>query len=153
VPDGDDMLCACGNYGCIEAVASASAVLRQLQQLSGDGEDLPRNHEELVAALRAGDKVTVKLVREAATRVGEVVANLVHFFNPARVVIGGGLTVASDDVLAGIRAVVYRRALPLATRNLVISHPTLGSESGTAGGMVLGIERALTEEALATHLP
>jgi predicted NBD/HSP70 family sugar kinase len=153
VPDGDDMLCACGNYGCIEAVASASAVLRQLQSLDPDGNDLPTTHEELVAALRAGDKVTVKLVREAATRVGEVVANLVHFFNPARVVIGGSLTAASDDVLAGIRAVVYRRALPLATRNLVISHPLLGSLSGTAGGLVLGIEHALTEEALAVHIP
>lgn len=154
VPDGDDILCACGNYGCIEAVASASAVLRQLQKLGADGgAGLPSTHEELVVALRAGDKVTVQLVREAATRVGEVVANLVHFFNPARVVIGGGLTAASDDVLAGIRAVVYRRALPLATRNLVISHPQLGGQSGTGGGVVLGIEHALTEEALAVHLP
>ncbi len=152
VPDGDDMLCACGNYGCIEAVASASAILRQLHQLDADGADIPSTHEELVAALRAGDRLTVKLVREAATRVGEVVANLVHFFNPARVVIGGGLTAASDDVLAGIRAVVYRRALPLATRNLVISHPALGSQSGTAGGLVLGIEHALTEEALAANM-
>jgi predicted NBD/HSP70 family sugar kinase len=153
VPDADDILCACGNYGCIEAVASASAILRQLREASTSAMPLPDSHEEIARALRTGDKVTVGLVREAAIRVGEVVANLVHFFNPARVVIGGGLTVASDDVLAGIRAVVYRRALPLATRNLVISHPTLGSHSGTAGGTVLGIERALTEEALATHLP
>jgi predicted NBD/HSP70 family sugar kinase len=153
VPDADDILCACGNYGCIEAVASASAILRQLRELGATGEHLPSTHEELVTALRVGDRVTVQLVREAATRVGEVVANLVHFFNPARVVVGGSLTAASDDVLAGVRAVVYRRALPLATRNLVISHPTLGSQSGSAGGLVLGIEYALTEEALAVHMP
>ena len=70
--------------------------------------------------------------------VGEVVANLVHFYNPARIVVGGGLTVPSDDMLSGIRAVVYRRALPLATRNLVIGHPTLGEWSGTSGDSCRG---------------
>ena len=103
-------------------------------------------------ALRVNEKMTVGLVREAAGQVGEVVANLVHFYNPARIVVGGGLTVPSDDMLAGIRAVVYRRALPLATRNLVIGHPTLGEWSGTSGGLVLGIEHALTPDALAAFL-
>jgi hypothetical protein len=51
-------------------------------------------------------------------------------------------------LLAGIRAVVYRRALPLATRNLVIAQPALGEWSGIAGGLVLGIEHALTPESL-----
>jgi predicted NBD/HSP70 family sugar kinase len=148
VPDVDEILCVCGNYGCIEAVASATSILRVLpQHWSGPG-PIPTDLEELLLALRSGDKVTIQLVREAASRVGEVIANLVHFFNPARVVIGGSLTLASDDMLAGIRAVVYRRALPLATRNLVISHATLGKVSGTAGGLVLGIEHALTEDAL-----
>jgi hypothetical protein len=67
-------------------------------------------------------------------------------------VVGGGLTVPSDDMLAGIRAVVYRRALPLATRNLVISQPTLGEWSGTGGGLVVGIEHALTSDALGEAL-
>lgn len=154
VHGADDELCVCGNYGCIEAVASAPAILARLRQTSADeGTELPRTREELMAALRSNEKVTVGLVREAAAQVGEVVANLVHFYNPARIVVGGGLTVPSDDMLAGIRAVVYRRALPLATRNLVISHPSLGEWSGTAGGLVLGIEHALTPDSLARALP
>jgi predicted NBD/HSP70 family sugar kinase len=156
VHGADEVLCVCGNYGCIEAVASAPAILHRLQDLRPGDPDLPTTIEELANALRVNDKVTVGLVREAASRIGEVVANLVHFFNPARIVVGGGLTVPSDDMLAGIRAVVYRRALPLATRNLVISQPTLGEWSGTSGGLVLGIEHALTTGALAaamTHLP
>jgi predicted NBD/HSP70 family sugar kinase len=153
VPGADEILCVCGNYGCIEAVASATSILRALQELpAATPSNVATNLEELVAVLRAGDTITVQLVREAAARVGEVIANLVHFFNPARVVIGGSLTRGSDDLLAGIRAVVYRRALPLATRNLVISHSTLGNYSGTAGGLVLGIETALTDEALAASM-
>ena len=43
-------------------------------------------------------------------------------------------------------------ALPLATRNLVISQPALGEWSGTGGGLVLGIEHALTVDALSHAL-
>ena len=152
VHGADEVLCVCGNYGCIEAVASAPAILRQVRELGSEGGKLPTTREELTAALRVNEKVTVGLVREAAAKIGEVVANLVHFYNPARIVVGGGLTVPSDDMLAGIRAVVYRRALPLATRNLVISQPTLGEWSGTGGGLVVGIEHALTSDALGEAL-
>jgi predicted NBD/HSP70 family sugar kinase len=148
VHGADDVLCVCGNYGCVEAVASAPAILRQLRQLDSEDGTLPSTWEELAAALQVNAKVTVGLVREAASQLGEVVASLVHFYNPARIVVGGGLTVPSDDMLAGIRAVVYRRALPLATRNLVISQPTLGEWSGTLGGRVIGIEHALKPEML-----
>ena len=153
VHGADEVLCACGNYGCVEAVAAAPAILGQLrQQTTSHQVEFPTTLEELMEALRVNEKMTVGLVREAAGQVGEVVANLVHFYNPARIVVGGGLTVPSDDMLAGIRAVVYRRALPLATRNLVIGHPTLGEWSGTSGGLVLGIEHALTPDALAAFL-
>ncbi len=160
VHGADEVLCVCGNYGCIEAVASAPAILRQVRELAAAetgpagrlDTKLPTTREELMAALRVNEKVTVGLVREAASRIGEVVANLVHFYNPARIVVGGGLTVPSGDMLAGIRAVVYRRALPLATRNLVISQPTLGEWSGTGGGLVVGIEHALTSDALGQAL-
>jgi predicted NBD/HSP70 family sugar kinase len=144
VHDAPDVLCRCGNYGCIEAVASAPAILRRLRELDISDSKIPTTQEELHAALRMNEKLTVGLIREAAERIGEVVANLVHFYNPARIVVGGGLTVPSDDLLAGIRAVVYRRALPLATRNLVISRPVLSEWSGTGGGVVLGIEHALS---------
>ncbi len=150
--DAPDVLCRCGNYGCIEAVASAPAILRRLGELDATDHKVPTTREELDAAMRVNETLTVGLIREAAERIGEVVANLVHFYNPARIVVGGGLTVPSDDLLAGIRAVVYRRALPLATRNLVISQPTLGEWSGTGGGVVLGIEHALTVDALSPAL-
>ena len=148
----DEVLCTCGNYGCVEAVASMSAILRQLSQITSGRDDLPATPDELMAALRVNEKTTTKLVRAAARMIGEVVANLVHVYNPARIVVGGGLTIPSDDMLAGIRAVVFQRAMPLATRNLVIGYPTLGEWSGTSGGLVLGIEHALTPDALLTAM-
>jgi predicted NBD/HSP70 family sugar kinase len=133
-----DIPCVCGNVGCIEAVASAHAIsLRRGVPMA-----------ELRALVAHGDPDALALVREAAGLIGEVVATLVHFANPARVTIGGSLTAASDELLAGVRSVVYQRALPLATRNLVLATSVLGEYAGLAGAAVLGIERALGPDAI-----
>ncbi|MGI5131468.1 ROK family protein [Pseudonocardia sp. CA-107938] len=135
-----DQLCVCGNVGCIEAVASASAIVRSLPDVEG------------ISALRAllgrGDPAAIAAVRDAAGLIGELVATLVHFYNPARVALGGSLTAASDELLAGVRSVVYQRALPLATRNLVLTNSVLGERAGLAGAMVLGIEQVLSADTI-----
>ena len=92
-------------------------------------------------------------VREAASRIGEVVADFVHFCNPARIVVGGGLTVPSDDILAGIRAVVYQRRPPLPDRAVgICSSIVLRGGPVTVGGLVLGIEHVLTPDVLSASL-
>ncbi len=135
-----DQPCVCGNVGCIEAVASASAIVRALPEIAGIS--------DLRALLGRGDAAAIAAVRDAAGLIGELVATLVHFFNPARVTLGGSLTAASDELLAGVRSVVYQRALPLATRNLVLTNSVLGERAGLAGAMVLGIERVLSADAI-----
>lgn len=160
VPGADHAQCVCGNIGCLESVASLTAMLRVRQAMGGFDSRVPASVEELENDIRAGDQVSLKLVRQSAAMIGEVVVSMVHFFNPARVVIGGTTTDSCDDLLAGIRSVVYRRALPLATRRLSLCHPILGELSGTAGAVVLGIEDALDSATLgaamrprfATHL-
>ncbi|WP_270888797.1 ROK family protein [Pedococcus sp. 5OH_020] len=141
VPGAEPVVCACGNIGCIEAVASADAILRQLSLPQADPVVATAHVEQL---LRQGDADTVRLVREAAVVLGEVVATLVHFYNPSRVVLGGAITSASDHLLAGVRGVVYQRALPLATRNLTLAHSVLGARAGIAGGVVIGVELVLS---------
>lgn len=147
--------CACGNRGCVEAVASGGALARRFREIRRfretrrvEGPAADPGPDELVTALRAGDGDATRLVREAGLRVGEVVADLVQFFNPARVVVGGAVALAGDEILTGVRTVVYRRALPLGARDLVITRPALDDRSGTAGGLVLGIEHTLVEEVL-----
>jgi predicted NBD/HSP70 family sugar kinase len=138
-----DDACVCGNVGCIEAVASAGAIARRL---GAPGRPIPT--AEVRALLARGDPAAVTAVREAAALIGELVATLVHFYNPARVTIGGGLSAASDELLAGVRSVAYQRALPLATRNLVLTNSVLGEYAGLAGAAVLGIERVLSTESI-----
>ncbi|MFZ3572596.1 ROK family protein [Streptomyces sp. BH097] len=140
------VVCRCGKSGCVEAVASAAVMARHLNatraasgsQLSGTG-DLAR----LVAH---GDPEALRVVRAGAERIGEVVALLLHVYNPARVVLGGALAGAGDELLAGVRAVVYRQALPLATRRLVLEPSTLADRAGRVGGTVLAVEHVLSPD-------
>ncbi len=145
VPGDHDVVCPCGNIGCIEALASATAITRKLAELTGRP-DL--NQTDLQEMLRTGDPVAVRLIRDAAALLGETVASLINVYNPARLVLSGPLTAMTDDLLAGVRAVAYQRALPLATRNLTLTHSVIGDLAGVVGGVVLGIEQALSPEAL-----
>src|SRR5207253_11083214 len=99
--------------------------------------------------IRSADPLALQLIRDAAAMIGEVIAMLVHMFNPASVVLGGQLVRISDDLLAGVRAVVYQRAMPLATRSLHIESSSPDKHAGTLGGSVLGIEHVLTPRGIA----
>ncbi|MGA7776313.1 MAG: ROK family transcriptional regulator [Paraburkholderia sp.] len=146
VPGRDDVVCRCGNIGCVEAVASTGAILSALRQAPGS---LVQSDDDLARIVRAGDPQAIRLVRAAATDIGEVIAMVVHMYNPAAIVLGGRMSRLSDDLLAGIRAVVYQRALPLATRSLLIEKSTLNEYAGAIGGTVLAIEQALGAEGVA----
>ena len=142
-----DVLCACGNKGCLSAVASVGAMATQL----GGALGRPVTIKELIDLLSRGDATTVNTVREAAAVLGSAIADLVNFCNPARIVIGGEVTRCTDDVLAQIRSVVYQQAQPLATRNLSVVHTELGDEAGLIGGMVSAIEQVLSPRGIQYH--
>lgn len=135
--------CVCGNIGCLEAFFSGSALARDalqaartdrspfLAQRLADAGSLTAI--DVADAAAAGDAVAVAMVRDGGRRVGHVLAGLVSFFNPALIVIGGGVAEVGHALLAEIRGVVYRRSLPLATGNLPIVVSELGDEAGVTG--------------------
>ena len=146
VVGAEDIICSCGNTGCIEAVASAEAITKKLRAATGNPN---LTQTDLRQAARNGDPVAIRLIRDAAALIGSTVASLVHVFNPARIVVTGPLTEATDDLLAGIRSVAYQRALPLATRNLTLAHSVIGEMAGIVGAIALGTETILAPESLA----
>ncbi|RQS19108.1 ROK family transcriptional regulator [Burkholderia sp. Bp8989] len=150
VPEHDHTVCRCGNIGCIEAVASAPALLRQLGRASS-AVTAP-TMDDLARLIKARDHTAIRLTRNAATLIGEVIAMLVHMFNPATIVLGGRLVRISDDLLGGVRAVVYQRALPLATRSLLVESTSTATHAGTVGGIVLGIEHVLSAGGISAML-
>jgi predicted NBD/HSP70 family sugar kinase len=92
----------------------------------------------------AGEPAAVQLVRESGRLIGEVLAALVNLYNPSVIVIGGDVSQAHEQLLAGIREVVYQRSLPLATRHLRIVRSQLEDRAGVIGAAVMVIEHVLS---------
>ena len=143
-PGAEGLPCTCGNTGCLEAVAGGVAIAAALSAAGVPAADV----HDVTARLREGDRTALSLVRQAGRDVGDVLASLVEFFNPAVIVFGGELADASDELLAGAREVVYQRSLPLATRDLAIVHSADGSRAGVVGAAVLAIEHVLAPAAI-----
>ncbi|MGI9606834.1 MAG: ROK family protein [Acidimicrobiales bacterium] len=134
-----DTVCRCGNIGCVESVASGSAIARQLAAM-GKGTTNSRDVMELVSR---GDADAGQAVREAGRLLGRVLAAAVNLLNPAMIMIGGDLSEAGDQLLAGVREVVYQRSTALATNGLVIASSNMGDRAGVVGAAAMVIEHVL----------
>jgi predicted NBD/HSP70 family sugar kinase len=148
VPGQEDVPCHCGNTGCVEAVASGAAIAARLREAG-----LPvASVADVVRLVAAGDPAARRQVRLAAQRIGEVLASLVSFWNPDTIVLGGNIASLHDDLLADIRAAVYRRALPLATRTVTIETTLLGRRAGIEGARRRAVDHLLSPEGIARML-
>jgi predicted NBD/HSP70 family sugar kinase len=138
----DDVLCACGNTGCLQAVAGGDALAANLTAVG-----LPAaSVRDVVALARAGQPPALQAVRDAGRAVGEVLAECINFFNPGAIVIGGDLSEAPQQLLAGVREAAIGRSLPMATRDLRVATTRLGVRAGMIGAAVMVIEHVLAPE-------
>jgi predicted NBD/HSP70 family sugar kinase len=144
VPDHDDVICRCGNLGCLEAVAGGGAMAARLSAMGVPAE----GSRDVVRHVRDGRPEAMRLVREAGRELGGVLATAVNFFNPGVIVIGGDMAHADEHLLAGVREVVYRRSTALATRSIRIARSTLDDRAGVIGAAVMVIEAVLAPEAV-----
>jgi predicted NBD/HSP70 family sugar kinase len=135
-----EVLCTCGNRGCVGALASGSAVARQL---AADGLDVS-SAVEVVTLVAQAEPRAIGRVRDAGRLLGEALASVVSVLAPTAIVIGGEMAEAREPLLAGIRETIYQRSLPLATRELAITTSRLGRRAGLVGAATVAIEHALS---------
>jgi glucokinase-like ROK family protein len=147
VREASEVLCRCGKAGCLEALAGGAALGRDGTLAAESGlsphlaavlaEGRKVTGEEITKAAQRGDPVAMDLLLRSGRLVGEVLATIVNFFNPALILVGGGVAAAGDALLASIRENVYRCSLPLATRDLQISFSPLGDQAGLRGAAAM----------------
>src|SRR6478672_7141293 len=140
VARGADVLCACGNYGCLEALASGPAVVRSLKE---QGLDVARGADVLRLAAD-GNLQAIQALRQAGRDIGEVLATVVNLLNPSVIVVGGSFGETGEHVVAGIREVVYRRSPPLATSHLRINVSRAGDQAAVLGASQLVTQYVLS---------
>jgi glucokinase-like ROK family protein len=158
----EGVVCRCGNVGCLEALAGGAALARDAELAARSGrspflaEALARDGvlsaQSVAVAATHGDAVSVELLQRSGRLVGHMLASVVNLFNPALIVIGGGVAQSGNLLLATVRETVYRRSLPLATTELQIVLSGLGDRAGVIGAAALVADQLFSREHLAATL-
>ena len=138
--------CACGNHGCLEALASGTAIRRRARELASEhpGSALGRLAadrevlgEDVTRLAREGDGVAVAVLEEAGRWLGIGLAGFVNVFNPEVITVGGGVMAAGELILEAAREEVRLRARPPSRDLVQIKEATLGPMSGVLGAAAL----------------
>lgn len=136
VPNGNP--CGCGNRGCVEKHASASAVAA-MARLAGLGPDL--SAKEIADLAAQGNAMACEIYRSAGEALGIAIAALVNIFNFPLYLIGGGMSEGWNVFAPAMLAEVERRSLTYrltkaATR---IERAALGADAGLYGAASLAL--------------
>jgi len=148
--DGPPCQGSCPNRGCLEAVASGSALGRDGAAAAAGApasalgralaEGRPMTGALVTELAHDGDEVAVAVVRRVGEALGVGIASLVNVFNPEVVVVGGGVIAAGDLLLGPAREVVAARALRPSRDVVRIVPARFGAESGMLGAAALALD-------------
>ncbi len=143
--------CGCGNHGCLEAIASRSAIVKQIEadiksgrksvisKMNGPGK--PIKSKMLKDAVKKKDKVVIKRVRSACEIIGLTLANKANFLNFDMIVLGGGVIEALHKfMLPIIKETFDKNVLVDAGKGIKIVASSLGDNAALFGGIALAEE-------------
>ncbi|HEY2698225.1 MAG TPA: ROK family transcriptional regulator [Pseudonocardiaceae bacterium] len=129
-------LCRCGNRGCLETVASPTAIAGQLSR--GRGE--PVHGGDIEALLAAGDRGTLRAIEDAGEAVGRALAMSVMLLNPELIVVGGDLVSAGEALFEPMRRTIGRTIMRAQQNSLRIVPGALGDSAGVLGAAALVLD-------------
>jgi glucokinase len=149
--------CGCGRWGCLEAYASATAVVkRATEALAKRGvksqlkESLNRESgltaRDIFDAAGNGDKVAEEIVEDTSFYLAVGAMNMMHTIDPDMIVFGGGMIAAGDSFLQRIRKHVKQLAFPVPAEKTIICYAQLGSDAGFIGAAACGRQLAMRKK-------
>src|SRR5262245_45660579 len=136
--------CGCGKFGCLEAYASATAVVKRTNEALAIDVGRSKLHswpvgddgltaEDVFKAAQAGDKLAQEIVDRTAYYLAMGAANVMHVIKPEMVIFGGGMIDAGEPFLNKIRQYVKQIAFPVPAERTEIRYAQLGSKAGFIG--------------------
>jgi glucokinase len=145
-PDGKE--CGCGLYGCLEAHASRTAITKSiLAELQRGADSVVRDRidpargslrsKALAHAIESGDELVIAAVTQAAKYCGLGLATIINFYNPERIILGGGVIEAIDLYFEVAKKEARQRCIRPASRKLDIVKAELGDYAGIIGAALL----------------
>ena len=140
--------CQCGNRGCLEAIASTSAIHQKiyrsyLRQYEGSGilnkfKENPNKSDAIKTAFSSGEPAAVAIINEAFYSLGIGTVSLINLVNPELIVFGGGLAESFGDIIIkSVKQTVEQRAMPGTYENVRITCTALGEDAPIFGAAAL----------------
>ncbi|MFK3985056.1 ROK family protein [Micromonospora sp. NPDC050397] len=131
--------CGCGQTGCLEAIASAASVGRRYSELAADWPTGQRiDAAEVVRRARDGEELASRVWRETIEALADGLLTAQALYDPAVVVLGGGLAEAGDELLVPLRTALRARLTFHREPRLVPA--ALGDEAGCLGAALLALD-------------
>jgi glucokinase len=140
----------CPNHGCVEAMASGTALAREARRIASEQPDsgLARaaaDGRELAGPLvtelaHDGDEAAIGALELIGRRLGVAIASYVNIFNPEVVVVGGGVIGAGELLLGPAREEMLARALPPSRDEVRVVAARFGVEAGMIGAAALAFD-------------
>lgn len=149
IVDDNGPKCGCGNYGCLETLASTKSMVESARKMVRQGTISSLNQyenmdeigiAEVVAAARAGDEVARNIVVESARYLSLAISNLVNVLNPAKIVIGKEFVQYSDLVLDTIKEMVTKKALQYPASKVEVVASQIGERASTLGAALIPLK-------------
>jgi glucokinase len=138
VPDGP--LCACGNRGCVEALAAGPALARRMRALDANVSDT-LSARDVIAMARDGNRNAFQVMEEAGKYLGIALANALNLLNPEMIALGGGVALDAEELLMEpARAEMQKRAFVYSAEYVKIAYGVLGDDAGLLGAARLAWE-------------
>lgn len=134
----DGERCECGNLGCLQAYASAPAIVRRANEQMP--EKAITTSEEVYQLAEENQVESVQLLEETGVKIGIGLANLVHVINPALIIIGGGVAKAEKYIHAPMAEALAERGLTEAAKSTPIAFSEIGDDATILGAVALVLQ-------------
>ena len=138
-------ICGCGNYGCLEALSSGTAIAKAANsailskaETSLKQYDKITSYEVFIEA-QNGDIIATEIIDNALNYLGVGISNVMTMFDPEMIIIGGGVSNAGEIMFDKIKSVVKRRNFKIMSDNCEIVRARLGIDAGVLGAISLAL--------------
>lgn len=145
--------CRCGRFGCLETVASSSAIIGHAQAIAQNNPESSLHRyitsaadidtDIVLQAFEAGDEELQQVIQVVGRYLGIAVANLVGVLNVHRIVIAGSAAGFSQPLLSSVRQEMQRRSLPALVAETQVDFSKLGLDIVILGAASLVLSHEL----------
>jgi predicted NBD/HSP70 family sugar kinase len=149
--DDNGPICYCGNYGCLETVASDWALVQQAESAISEGVQthIPEhvddsgkiNPSAIFHAAEMGDRLAGNMIDKAGHYIGTALAGVVNLLAPEAIVFGGSMAEDGDRLIKSIQHTVKRRALEALENDIQVDLGSFGLQAGVFGAVAIALHQ------------